>query len=230
MIKKSFLLIALFSSCFLYANDSYESIFGSSFPLTFKAKSNFDIGKKLDISYKPVGTITDTTFAPTTKNVNTYSLDVALYTKIWRFDLGAGVGYQVPTSSGDFGDFYFIPAYLLTNFHFYEYKNDADFYAIYQQGIAYSKGSNPYNTGNLEDGSYFGYGLGCKVFSDIHIEFMIKNYQADNNDFKHEFSTKNSAGEEVQITDLYNLSTKYQTYSISFGISNVFDDFLNHLY
>ncbi len=205
-------------------------IFGESFPLTLKAKSTIDIGQKLDISYTPIGVVADSSFAPTSKNATTFSFQLELLSKIWILDLGAGLGYQTPTSSGDFGDFYFIPAYFLGNVHLYQHKDDFDIYAIYQQGIAFQKGSYPYNTGNLENGTYLGYGLGVKIFSDIHIELMIKNYKSENSAYEHDYYTTDSQGEKTKKTDSYDLDTDYQTLSISIGISNLFDDFLNHLY
>ncbi len=230
MFKQTSLLFLLSLSSFLYGEGLSKKLFSQSFPLTFLAKTNVEFGQKLDIDYDACGEINDSSFAPSTKRFNTYSFAAELFTKVWRFDLGTGIGYQVPTSSGDLGDFYFIPVYFLSNLHLYQKEEKFDIYAIYQQGVTYQKGSHPYNTGDLEDGNYLGYGLGVKLFSDFHLEFMVKNYRADNSEFKHEYQTTNSEGKTIDQSDVYDLKTDYQTFSIGFGISNLFDDFLYHLY
>ena len=137
-------------------------------------------------------------------------------------DCGDGAGFV--------GDFYFIPVYFLGNVHLYQHKDKCDIYAIYQQGVTYHKGSEPYNSGNLEDGNYLGYGIGVKLFSDFHIELMIKNYSADNSNFEHEYEITDAQDKIIDGSDHYDLSTDYQSISVGFGISNLFDDFLNHLY
>ncbi len=195
--------------------------------MTFRAKSSLESGK-LNIDYTPVSTVIDSTFNPKTKDYNTFSCGIELFSRVWILDLGAGVNFQVPTSSGSFGDFYFIPVYFMSNIHFYNYKGKIDCYAIYHQGMTFQKGSSPYNSGNLEDGSYFGLGIGALVFSDISIEFMFKNFSADNSGFAH--NILDSKGKETGNADYYNLKTTYQTYSISLGINSLFNDLLEHLY
>jgi len=214
-------LMSIFGS--LQANSFAKNILEDAFALHFSARTSYDLPNEFSAKLTSTsGFIADSSFLPEPKVDETLSFHAQIYSNISVFDLGGGLGYQVPTNIRDLGDFYFIPYYFFGKIHFYNYKNIIDIYGIYDLGWTFSKGSAPYNTGDLNKGNYFAYGVGFRIFGDIDIEFVLRDFSAQNNNFEHEY-------EQDKITK-YDIDLEYQTYSIVFGINNVFNDFLNNLY